>query len=73
MRDGKIDTVNYPEGSIIDVKPMSQGDPVIQKAIAITQEMFQHECKYCFTHLSQAMNEIIIQASQTIPCDPIII
>ncbi len=73
IRDGIINTVNYPDGVVIDIKPISQGDPVIQKAIKITQEMFKHDHKYCFEHLSQAINKIIIQANQAKSYKPIIL
>ena len=73
IRDEKINTINYPDGVVIDIKPISQEDPMIKKAIKMTQEMFKHEHKYCFEHLSLAINEIIIQANQARDYKPIIL
>jgi len=73
IQKGEIDTIGCPEDIYIHVKHMSPEDPMIQKALEITQKMFYHEHKYCFEHLSQAINEIIIQSNLIQPCKPITI
>jgi len=71
IKKGEIRTVSYPEDSLINIGFMSENNPIFKKALRLTQKMFYHEQKYCFEHIGQALNEIIVKANLTEPHKPI--